>query len=62
MSVDIYDRSGQKVFSAVNYTQEDQWWDGTFKNKPLPTSTYYYVINLNEGENAIYKGQVTIIR
>ena len=62
MEVNIYDRSGQRVFSAVNYTQEDQWWDGTFKGKDLPTSTYYYVVQLNNADNKEYKGFVNIIR
>jgi len=62
MEVNIYDRSGQRVFTAVNYSQEDQWWDGTFKGKDLPTSSYYYVLRLNDSENTEYKGYVNIIR
>jgi gliding motility-associated-like protein len=62
MEVNIYDRSGQRVFNAINYSQEEQWWDGLFKDKPLPTSTYYYVINLNDPANTEYKGYVNIIR
>ncbi len=62
MEVNIYDRSGQSVFTAVNYTQEEQWWDGTFKGKDLPTSAYYYVIRLNDDAGTEYKGYVTIIR
>ena len=62
MEVYVYSRSGQQVFSAVNYSQEDQWWDGTFKGKDLPTSTYYYVIRLNDEEKTEYKGYVNIIR
>jgi len=62
MEVNIYDRSGQRVFSAVNYTTEDQWWDGTFKGKDLPTSAYYYVLRLNDEAGTEYKGYVTIIR
>lgn len=63
MEVYVYNRSGQKVFSATNYTTEDQWWDGTFRGKPLPTSAYFYVIDLKTGgSNDIYKGIVTIVR
>jgi len=63
MEVYVYDRSGQKVFSATNYSTEDQWWDGTYKGKPLPTSAYFYVIDLNSGgSNDVYKGIVTIVR
>jgi gliding motility-associated-like protein len=62
MVVNVYDRSGQRVFSAVNYTEESKWWDGTFKDKALPTSVYYYVIELNDSEQTVYKGPVHIIR
>lgn len=62
MEVNVYSRFGQLVFSAVNYSQESQWWDGTFKGKELPVSTYYYVIRLNDSENTEYKGQVNILR
>lgn len=62
MEVYIYDRSGQLVFNAVNYTSEDQWWDGTFKGKDLPTSVYYYVIRLNDTEKTEYKGYVNLLR
>lgn len=62
MEVYIYDRSGQLVFSAVNYSTEDQWWDGTFKGNDLPTSAYYYVIRLNDSENTEYKGYVNLLR
>lgn len=60
----IYDRSGQEVFHTTNYSTPDKWWDGTLKEtgNPLPASTYFYVIDLKEGEDPIYKGSVTIIR
>jgi gliding motility-associated-like protein len=65
MKVTIYDRSGQIVYETVSYSAPDKWWDGTLHNKgekPLPASTYFYVIDLIEGDNPIYKGSVTIIR
>jgi gliding motility-associated-like protein len=60
----VYDRSGQVVFHTTNYSTQDKWWDGTFQNKgdALPASTYFYVIDLKEGSDPIYKGSVTIIR
>jgi gliding motility-associated-like protein len=59
----VYDRSGQKVFESVNYNPL-KYWNGTFKNKALPTSTYYYVITLDRSLNnsQVLKGPVTIIR
>lgn len=65
MKVTIYDRSGQIVYETVSYSSPDKWWDGTLHNKgekPLPASTYFYVIDLIEGDDPIYKGSVTIIR
>lgn len=60
----VYDRSGQEVFHATNYDTQDKWWDGTFQNKgkPLPASTYFYVVDLKEGDYPKYKGSVTLIR
>jgi gliding motility-associated-like protein len=61
--VKIYDRSGQIVFKTTGYTIVDNNWDGTFNGKELPTSTYFYVIDLNTGgEDSVFKGSVTIIR
>ena len=62
MEVIVYDRSGQKVFNTTGYSTQDKWWDGTYKGKPLPVSTYYYVIDLKIGDEGIFKGMVNIIR
>lgn len=64
MQVTVYDRSGQKVFQSTGYSSDEDWWDGTIMNngKELPSSTYFYVIDLRTGEDGIFKGPVTIIR
>lgn len=62
MEVSVYDRSGQRVFHTVGYSTQDKWWDGTYKGKELPVSTYFYVVDLKTGDEGIYKGQVNIIR
>ena len=54
----IYNRVGNQVFYTENYTNN---WDGTFNGKELPEATYYYIIDLGNGQEAI-KGHVTIIR
>ena len=48
----VFDKNGQEVFSAANYKNN---WSGTFKesSKPLPAGSYYYVINLNNGEKPV---------
>ncbi|MFK8044473.1 MAG: gliding motility-associated C-terminal domain-containing protein [Crocinitomicaceae bacterium] len=59
----IYDRSGQVVYKTVGYNNGTTAWDGTYKGKPVPVSTYFYVIDLRNGsENSVFKGPVTIIR
>jgi gliding motility-associated-like protein len=59
----IFDRSGQKVFESVNYNPL-RFWNGTFRNKALPTSTYFYAITIDRSSNnpQVIKGSVTIIR
>lgn len=60
--VTIYDRWGQIVSDLVSYSSFKAW-DGTNKGKPLTNTTYFYVIELNNGvEQAPMKGMVTIIR
>ncbi|MEO9533598.1 MAG: gliding motility-associated C-terminal domain-containing protein [Crocinitomicaceae bacterium] len=62
MEVTVYDRSGQKVFQTTGYSTQDKWWDGTFKGKELPVSTYFYVVDIKTGDDGIFKGQVNIIK
>ena len=62
-TVKIYDRSGQLVFSTTGYTIVDNNWDGTYKGKELPVTTYFYVIDLRTGDDqSVFKGPVTILR
>jgi len=63
MKVEIMDRWGQKVFESVSYG-ELKWWDGTHRGKPVATSTYYYVIDLNDDtvEERVLKGAVSVVR
>lgn len=56
--VEIFNRYGQLLFRSIGYGQP---WDGTFKGVPLPVATYYYVIDLKNGEKPV-GGSVTILR
>ena len=56
--VDIFNKWGNKIFSSKGY---NEFWDGTYNGKPLPISTYYYVIVLNDGSTPL-KGTITIIK
>lgn len=45
-TVQIFDRGGRKVFSTQGVTSI--YWNGQVNGKPLPTGTYYYVVQLND--------------
>jgi len=57
-SVKIYTRYGQLVYDTKGYGNP---WDGTYKGKQLPVSTYYYIIKL-DNKKTPFSGYVTIIR
>ena len=62
ITVQVVNRWGQKVFFSRGYGNGIEW-DGTNDGKTLPTATYYYVIDLNDGRNtAPMTGPVTIVR
>ncbi len=54
----VFNRWGQVVFSSLGYSNP---WNGTRGGQQLPTTTYYYLIKLNEGLDPL-QGTVTIIR
>ncbi|GAB5526714.1 MAG: hypothetical protein Roseis2KO_45860 [Roseivirga sp.] len=56
--VKVYAQGGKLIYSQVNYQND---WDGTFKGEAIPDGTYYYEINVYDGERII-KGFLTIIR
>ena len=51
------------VFRRRNYTntEENAFGGKDSNNQPLPSATYYYVIDLENGDD-ILKGIVTIVR
>ncbi|MBN9293407.1 MAG: gliding motility-associated C-terminal domain-containing protein [Flavobacteriia bacterium] len=55
----IVNRWGSIVFESDGYPVA---WDGTFKGDPLPVGTYYYVIELNDGNKKSLTGPISIIR
>jgi gliding motility-associated-like protein len=57
----VFNRYGAKVFESNDYKNT---WDGTYKGKPLPDGTYYYVISfkLVNGQIVLMKGDLTILR
>lgn len=59
--VNVFNRYGGVVYSNQNYQND---WDGTYKGKPVPDGTYYFVITykLITGNGLTLKGDVTILR
>ncbi len=55
----IYNRWGQKVYETNGY---DNNWEGTFKGRPLPVATYYYIMELNDPDNRKHSGYISILR
>lgn len=66
-SIEIINRWGGKVFSASNYDNENNVWDGsanvggTVGAGELPTGTYYYVLRIS-GNSNVYTGWVYLDR
>lgn len=60
-SVEIYNRWGEKVYSAEGSYNDP--WDGTYKGQLLPIGTYYYILKLNDAKNTEpFKGGILLIR
>ncbi|MDR3679108.1 MAG: gliding motility-associated C-terminal domain-containing protein [Flavipsychrobacter sp.] len=63
MTISIFNRFGQLVFSGAN---QSEVWDGTYKGVPVDMGTYFYNIVIRCGANKTgtvsYKGDVTVIR
>ena len=58
VTVTVFNRYGNQVYENVDYFNN---WNGTYKGKPLPAGTYYYIIDL-DGLRNTKKGYVTILR
>ncbi len=62
MTVQVVNRWGQKVFYSVGYGNGIEW-DGTYNGKEIAIGTYYFVIDLHDGNNTPpITGPVTIVR
>jgi gliding motility-associated-like protein len=59
-TVTIFNRWGTKIWNTVNYNNSDNVWNGkTQGGNDLPSGTYFYVIELDNG-NGIKKGWVEL--
>jgi len=58
VEVTIFGRWGAVIFESIGYEEP---WDGTFNGRPMPMSSYYYIIDLREGSEPV-TGAVTILK
>ena len=60
LSIDVFNRWGQRVYSSTG----NQGWDGRYEGIEQAAGTYIYVIHLIEpgGKDVIRRGNVTLIR
>lgn len=56
--VQVYNRAGLLVFSSIGYAEA---WDGTYNGSPMPMADYYYLIDLQDGNDPL-QGVVTLKR
>ncbi|GGH65258.1 gliding motility-associated-like protein [Filimonas zeae] len=57
--VQVFDRYGRQVF--IGQPGQNVAWKGTYNGKPVPTGTYYYIVDLKNGAKKM-TGSVTVIR
>ncbi|MBC7938072.1 MAG: gliding motility-associated C-terminal domain-containing protein [Rhizobacter sp.] len=57
----VFNRYGNLVYESANYQND---WQGTYKGKPVPDGTYYFVLEftLLDGKRVPLNGNVTILR
>ena len=53
--LNVFDRWGNKVYESDNYKND---WDGG----DLPEGTYFYTLEVDDPDNTIHKGALTILR
>jgi gliding motility-associated-like protein len=59
LTVDIFDRYGRKVATL----RVNDYWDGNYKGKELPTGDYWYVVKLNDPkDDRDFVGHFTLYR
>jgi len=57
----IFNRWGDEVYRNENYRNE---WDGTYRQdgNSLPSGTYFYILQINDGNNTVLNGYIFIER
>ena len=60
--VTIYNRFGNLLFQSNSGQYENNPWNGTYNNEPMPVGSYYFIIEFNDGVKNGISGTVTIIK
>ena len=63
--ITIYDRWGERIFSANNFLASDpnMSWDGTIEGKLLNPGVFIYIVEyIEEGESKSHLGNLTLIK
>ncbi|MDR2836134.1 MAG: T9SS type B sorting domain-containing protein [Bacteroidales bacterium] len=55
----VFDRYGKLLFT---FKSGQQGWNGTYSGQPVPSDTYWYVVDFGQKESTSVKGSVTIKR
>lgn len=61
-SMSIYTRWGNEVFRSRGYNDLKAWKGTDDKGAPLADGVYYYVYELNDSEEQLFEGSVTLFR
>ena len=59
-SLQIFNRWGERIFSAEDYKGPDAGWDGTFNGQPAPTGAYVYNVSYTSADGKEFEKQGTI--
>ncbi|WP_035567593.1 gliding motility-associated C-terminal domain-containing protein [Hymenobacter sp. IS2118] len=59
-TVTVFNRWGNKVFSADNYSRSNEW-RGQINGQPAPVGTYYYVVVTRGPLGKSYSGSLTVL-
>jgi gliding motility-associated-like protein len=64
--LEIFNRWGTKIYELRNFKTNDNdiGWDGTYNNKVLDDNVfvYYCIVVFKDGKEALYKGEITLMR
>ncbi len=60
--ISIYNRWGTLVYDILGYSDQKAWNGGSLRGTPLAEGVYFYVIELRDSEEQVFKGSITLIR